>query len=545
MKLISIAQMRAIEAEANTAGLTYDQMLQNAGLALAQVIANEFKDDVHVLYAVGLVGTGNNGGDTLVALSALVSAGWAASIYLVGARPPADPLLQKLLDQNIQVVHSEQDAQFEALDELLSQAEVLLDGVLGIGVQLPLRPEIARVLGHVAGLEKRPTVVAVDCPSGIDCDSGECAPEVIPAALTVCMAAVKQGLLRAPAFEYVGQLHAVDIGLPAGLKALDEVTNSVVTQAQVTALLPLRSKFAHKGTFGTALIAAGSINFTGAAFLAGKAAYRSGAGLVRMAVPGSLHTSMAGQLPEVTWLLLPHQMGVIAEAAAEVLLKNLDKADALLIGPGFGQEETTRVFVKRLFGMTNPSLYHLGAGNFGFLPRSDSQPETEAQVNVKLPPLVVDADALKLLAKLPDWAEQLPPLSVLTPHPGEMAILTGLTVEEIQANRVEIAVRFAGQWNQVVVLKGAITVIAAPGQGARLIPVATSALARAGTGDVLSGIIVSLLAQGLPPFAAATAGAWLHAYAGLEAEAYLETPTSVLASDVLESIPSVLARLHR
>jgi NAD(P)H-hydrate epimerase len=126
-----------------------------------------------------------------------------------------------------------------------------------------------------------------------------------------------------------------------------------------------------------------------------------------------------------------------------------------------------------------------------------------------------------------------------------MAILTGLKIEEIQADRVNTAVRFAGEWNQVVVLKGAITVIAAPGQGARLIPVATAALARAGTGDVLSGIIAALLAQGLSPFDAATAAAWLHAYAGLEAETYMETATSVLASDVLESIPTVLAHLHR
>ncbi len=545
MKIISVAQMRAVEKEADAAGLTYDQMLQNAGLALAQVIANEFKDNVHVLYAVGLVGSGNNGGDTLVALNELTSAGWAASVYLVGSRPAADPLLQELLDHNVQVVQSEKDPNLETLDELISQADVIIDGVLGTGVQLPLRPEAARVLGHVSNMAQRPAIVAVDCPSGVDCDSGACAPEVIPATLTVCMAAVKQGLLRSPAFEFVGQLHTVDIGLPENLKSLLEVKHEVVTQAQVTKMLPVRSKFAHKGSFGTALIAAGSINFTGAAYLAGKAAYRSGAGLVRMAVPGSLHTALAGQLPEVTWLLLPHQLGVIAEAAAEILLKNLDQANALLIGPGFGQEDTTKGFLKALLGAGQIARLSHGAASFGFLPQSQTTPQAKAPAGSKLPPLVIDADALKLLTKLPDWPAQLPPLSILTPHPGEMAVLTGLSVEEIQANRLEIAVRFANEWNQVVVLKGAITIIAAPGQGARLIPVATAALARAGTGDVLSGITVSLLAQGLPSFDAATAAAWLHAYAGLEAEAYLETATSVLASDVLESIPAVLARLHR
>jgi NAD(P)H-hydrate epimerase len=545
MKLISVAQMRAIEQEANAAGLSYAQMLQNAGQALAQVIAGEFKDDLHVLFVVGLVGSGNNGGDTLVALGELVSAGWFASVYLTGTRPPDDPLLQSLIDRHIQIVSCEQDPDFETLDELLSQADVLLDGVLGIGAQLPLRPELARILGHISGLATRPPVVAVDCPSGVDCDSGACAPQVIPATLTVCMLGVKQGLLRPPAFEYTGKLRTVDIGLPTGLKTMAALHHQVVTQAQVAELLPVRSKFAHKGTFGSALIAAGSINFTGAAFLAGKAAYRSGAGLVRMAVPGALHTALAGSLPEVTWLLLPHQLGVIAEAAAEVLLKNLEKASALLIGPGFGLEDTTRGFIKQLLGFGKKAGPGQGAAGFGFLTQAEAQSETGTAGSPELPPLVIDADALKLLAKFPDWAAQLPPLCVLTPHPGEMAILTGLSVEEIQADRIETAVRYAGLWNQVVVLKGAITVIAAPGQGARLIPVATAALARAGTGDVLSGITVSLLAQGLPPFDAATAAAWLHAFAGLEAEHYLDTPTSVLASDVLEAIPAVFASLQR
>jgi ADP-dependent NAD(P)H-hydrate dehydratase / NAD(P)H-hydrate epimerase len=542
MKLVSVAQMRAIESEANTGGLTFDDMMQHAGEGLAQVILGEFKDEVHVLYAVGLVGTGNNGGDTLVALSKLVDSGWSACAYIVGSRPAQDPLISDLQGKNIQVYTSGQDLEYDTLDELVSQADVLIDGILGTGIKLPLKPEVARILGHIAAIKDLPSVVAVDCPSGVNCDTGECAPEVIPADLTVCMAAVKQGLLRFPAFEKIGQLQVVDIGLPEGLKSWSEVKAQVVTQAETTDLLPKRPQSAHKGTFGTALVVAGSINYTGAAYLAAKAAYRIGAGLVRLAVPGPLHLALAGQLPEVTWLLLPHDTGVISEAAAEVLLKNLDKADALLIGPGLSLEDPTANFIRRLMNRRPSSKGH---GAMGFLPAGEGKiaAEKSSSSEQTLPPLVIDADGLKLLARLPDWPKLLPPGTVLTPHPGEMSILTGLPVSEIQADRLKIAVRFAEEWNLVVVLKGALTVISAPGQGARVIPVATPALARAGTGDVLSGIIVGLIAQKMAPFEAAIAGAWIHAHAGLEAESYLESSASVLASDVLESIPMVLSTL--
>ena len=539
MKILSVAQMRTVEKEADASGLSYEKMMQNAGEALAAMILEEFKDEEQQLTAVGLVGSGNNGGDTLVCLSTLVEAGWAASAYLVGKRPKDDPLLARLQEKEIQIVSGSEDSNFEALDDLVDQSDILLDGVLGTGIKLPLRAEAAEVLGHLSARKDLPLVIAVDCPSGVDCDSGACAPEVIPAAVTVCMAAVKQGLLRFPAFEKVGKLAVVGIGLPDGLKSWKKSDYAVVAQAEVARLVPPRPMTAHKGTFGTALVAAGSINFTGAAYLAAKAAYRIGAGLVRLAVAGPLHTVLAGQLPEVTWLILPHNTGVIAESAADILLKNLDKADALLIGPGFGMEDTTGEFIRRLLS-EEPS--HTAHGNIGFLTAADSKAK-KAPPDPILPPMVVDADGLKLLAKIPDWDKLLPKNSVLTPHPGEMAVLTGLKIDQIQSDRVEIAVKYAKEWNQVVVLKGALTVVAAPDKRARVIPVATSALARAGTGDVLAGIIAGLMAEGVATFDAATAGAWIHAHAGLEAEAFLEGSASVLASDVLESIPAVLSKL--
>jgi len=304
----------------------------------------------------------------------------------------------------------------------------------------------------------------------------------------------------------------------------------------VKAVLPDRPKDAHKGTFGTALVVAGSVNFTGAAALAGEAAYRIGAGLVRLAVPSPLHAVLSGLLPEITWLLLPHETGVIAENAAELLFANLERVTAILIGPGLGQEHTTGQFMRRLLAVPSTEARHVGLGFLSNSPGKQTRP-------LALPPLVIDADGLKLLAQIKDWPQLLPKDTILTPHPGEMSVLTGLDVADIQADRLEIARKYAGQWGQVLILKGAMTVVADPAGQVYVIPVATAALARAGTGDVLAGLIVGLRAQGVSALDAAIAGAWVHAQAGLAAIDLVGHPASVLAGDVLASVPEVLREL--
>ena len=537
MKLVTVSQMQAIERDADAGGLTYEQMMENAGHGLADIILDLYAGETE-LEVLGLVGAGNNGGDTLVALAALAAEGWKARAYLVKRKK--DDLVKRFLEAGGEVLSKENP--FVQLAQAIETADVFLDGVLGTGVKLPLKKEVAELLSEVNdvldGMSESPLIVAVDCPSGVDSDTGEVADEAIPADITVTMAAVKQGMLKLPAFEYIGEPKVVDIGLPADLPSFQDLRTEVADEESVAAFLPERSLDSHKGTFGTALIAAGSVNYTGAVVLAGEAAYRAGAGLVTLAVPAPVHVALAGRFPEATWVLLPHEMGIISGNASEVFAKNLERATALLIGPGFGTEDTTKDFIENLL-RGKVSTKRVTAG-IGFVHK---QSEKQEQTNSELPPMVVDADGLKLLAKITDWQKLLPTPAILTPHPGEMSVLTGLSKEEIQADRQEVASRYAREWGHVVVLKGAFTVIASPDGRTTLIPVASPALARAGTGDVLAGLIVGLRAQGLEAFDAAVVGAWIHAQAGLYAADSLGTAISVLAGDVLDSISDVLSDL--
>jgi NAD(P)H-hydrate epimerase len=295
---------------------------------------------------------------------------------------------------------------------------------------------------------------------------------------------------------------------------------------------------AHKGTFGTALIIAGSVNYTGAAHLAGHAAYRVGAGLVKMAIPGLIYSALAGQFPEAVWLLLPHEMGVIKSDSAKIVQQNLDHVTAILMGPGWGLDDTTKEFLEKM--ITGKMQSEKSKSGIGFVMMDV---EVDGSLTGKLPPLVIDADGLKLLTRIKNWEQCLPKNSILTPHPGEMSILTEMPIQEIQNKRLETANKYAELWSQVVVLKGALTVVASADGRLCVIPVASPALARAGTGDVLAGIITGLVAQGIEPYEAAVAGVWIHAQAGIDACERVGHPAAVLAGDVLDAIPHVLARL--
>ncbi|MBI3243285.1 MAG: NAD(P)H-hydrate dehydratase [Chloroflexi bacterium] len=520
MKLVTTEEMRRLEAEAAAAGVSYATMMEHAGKAVADAIVERV--DPKTASVVVLVGPGNNGGDGLVAARHLTDAGATVKVYCLKPPEESDSKVVELRNRSIFLVDADNDTQSRVLRHSLGGANVIVDALFGTGARLPLRDKAAQVLRQAAGRagdgQRRPYIVAVDCPSGTNCDTGEVDGNTIKADLTVTFGAAKIGQYKFPAADYVGELIVADIGW-AGLPGLQAINLELADSARAKATLPERRRDAHKYTFGKTLIVAGSKNFVGAAYLAGAAAYRAGTGLVTLAVPDSIQPILATQLPEATWLPLPESSGAIAESAAEVVSAQLGKADALILGPGFGMAEVTLNFLRALLADFRSLA---GVWRFGSL---------------------VDADGLRLLAQIENWPSLLPKPAILTPHPGEMETLTGLSKEEIQADRLGVARKFAAQWGHVVLLKGAFTVIAAPDGKAAIEPFATAALAKAGSGDVLSGLIGGLLAQGAPPFEAAVAGAFIHGRAAEIAAETLGTTVSIVASDLLKAIPKAIATL--
>ena len=516
-RVYTVAEMKALEAAADRAGVSYATLMENAGRAVAEALLARLEDPGAHKCLV-LCGSGNNGGDGLVAAHYLSNAGLRVTVYC--ARPPddADPKVQRLRAKGLLLADSQNDQRGRVLTHLLQSATVVVDALFGTGARFPLGGASAEVLRE-AGLavrarQPRPFVVAVDCPSGLDCDTGALDPLAMPADLTVTFAGLKRGQCAFPGADALGELVVADIGAPDVPEA--QAGLEWVTADQARRLLPPRPRSAHKGTFGRALVVAGSVSYTGAAYLAAAAAYRVGAGLVTLAVPASLHPILAGRLPEATWLPLPEQNGAIAAEAAETVGPAFRASEALLLGPGFGTEVGTGRFLGRLLEGEAPRAW---------------------------PPAVVDADGLRLLARVAGWPQRLPPNCVLTPHPGEMAALTGLARDELQADRPGAAQKYAQAWGQVVVLKGAFSAIAAPAGRAALLPFATPALARAGTGDVLAGAIAGLLAQGVAPYEAAVLAGFLHGRAGELAARALGGTASVLAGDVLEGLSEALAEI--
>lgn len=531
MKMISVEKMKQLESAANAGGYGYEKMMLKAGENTAQVIhARYFCRELH--HATGLVGSGNNGGDTLIALTTLQKLGWTCTAFVIKAEEQQQPLIIELESHGGRVVP------LERLDEELRETHLILDGLSGTGFKGPMRPPYPDVLRKTAELCRGRIVVAVDCPSGVDCTTGEVCPETLKADLTVCMEAVKEGMLKFPAYPFCGELVTVDLGIPKKVLKEYESGDSIIDRNFVAANLIQRGAESHKGTFGHLVVCGGCVNYAGAPSLSARAAYRVGTGLVECAIPERIYEAVTANNLESIFTLLEDEDGVIAEQAAPTLAAKLDAASCLLLGPGIGREETTQRFLQRLLFESDGKKTPAGAG---FVPGSGTKTVRQAG---KFPPLVIDADALRLLSKLKEWWRLLPARAVLTPHPGEMSALTGLPVDEIQKDRSGTARRFAREWNQVVVLKGALTLVASPEGALAVLPFASSALAKAGTGDVLAGIIAGLIAQGVEPFMAAQAGALIHAGAATAVVKKQGGEASLLAADLVDALPEVMANLQ-
>ena len=515
MKIVSVAQMKAIEKSAFDAGIAYETMMEQAGGGVADWILAHLDAKRGV---IGLVGSGNNGGDTLIALTRMAEKGYRTQAFLVRPREN-DPLVGAYQDLGGNVLDLTARTPLDYLSAALTPGTILLDGMLGTGFHLPLRGALKALMAQIQEVvRRRPEiqVIAVDCPSGVDCDSGEVTSQCLKADYTLTMAAAKQGLLHEPANEYAGQIHLVDIGI-GGVEQYTSVPLPVLMDHSLaSSLLPKRPETGHKGTFGTCLVVAGTRQYTGAAYLTGKAAYRAGCGLVNVATRSDVRDSLSGRLIEAVWTILPEQGQGYHPSGIDLLRSPVEKAAALVMGPGWGVQAANQEFLEALLSILPNEL-----------------------------PTVIDADGLKLLTGIDQWWQKVPDQTVLTPHPGEMAQLTGLSIGKIQANRWEIASKYAGEWGVTLVLKGALTVIAMPGGELVISPISDSALGTAGSGDILTGVIGGLMAQGLNAHDSAILGVWLQGQAGIQAHHCFGDPACVTALDILNALPKATRQTKR
>jgi len=515
MKVVTSDQMREIERRAEMVGLTVEALMENAGRAVAEE-TKKVIGGIAGRRILILVGPGNNGGDGLVAARHFDDWGAEVNLYLCGQRPPQDKNFALTQERGINTVRGEQDKDLAKLDSLIFSADIVIDAIFGTGKKRPLQGLFKQALEKISeAKEKHPElmVIAVDAPSGLDVDSGSVDAGCPKADFTITLGYPKPGLFAFPGAEKVGKLIVADIGIPSSMA--EDITTELITPEWVKSVLPKRPKGANKGSFGRVLVIAGSINYIGAAYLACMGAARVGAGLVTLATARSLQPILAAKLTETTYLPLPEaEEGIIASEATTVVQKNLPNYDVLAVGCGLGQSPSVVEFVRSLLNLPKAGI----------------------------PALVLDADALNILAQTPQWQHKLKGDVILTPHPGEMARLTGLTVEQIQQDRLGTASKLAIDWGKTIVLKGAYTVVAAPDGRAKICDVANPGLASAGTGDVLTGAIAGLLVQGLPLFEAAACGVYLHAQAGEKVQERLGD-AGMLASDLLPVLPQLIREI--
>ena len=513
MKLVTGAEMRELEAAAVAAGISESQLMQEAGLAVAQE-AWMLLGTLEGRHIVILAGPGNNGRDGLIAARHLNEWGAGVAVYAPLGHTRDDDL-DELTSREISVANGADDADGGQLDELLASADLVVDALLGIGnsraldAGSPIGVALTKLAAARLGFNP-PKVVAIDLPTGVDADSGAADPLTVPPDMTVTFGLPKVGMYQSPASALVGRVQVIDIGIPKA--AQDAVRLELLTARWAREALPRRPVDANKGTFGKVLVIGGSQRYIGAPRLAATAAYRAGAGLVTIACPAALIPSLAPALAEATWL--PQEQsdaGTLRGEAAILLRSRLHEFSTAVFGPGLGDTDDTR------------SLTWALLPDFGIeLSRG----------------CVIDADALNALASMPDATERTPANAVLTPHPGEMARLLGTTVAEVQSRRLAAAREAADRFGCTVVLKGAHTIIAGPGGRASLSPFSNPLLATAGSGDVLAGVIGGYLAQGLEPFEAASLGVYMHGAAGESLRLELGE-SGLLASELADRIPRV------
>jgi NAD(P)H-hydrate epimerase len=506
MRLVNAAQMREVDRVAiEDWGIPGTVLMENAGAGATRALLSHLPP--HPGPIAFFAGPGNNGGDAFVMARHLLNQGYQAITFLTfspdNARGDAAVNL-RILQQMTDDIHlcTSLDT-FEKWRPRLQQCSAIVDGLFGTGLTRDLSGWYLTLIKQLNALTQ-PYKCAIDIPSGLNSDTGHPQPISFRSDLTTTFALPKLGMAMPHAQDAIGKLDIIDIGVPHPILAQSPFEATLQTPEALQTEWPIHPINSHKGTYGHLLVLAGSEGKTGAALLTGQAGLRMGAGLTTLAADPATSQQLQGRVLELMCETIPNTI------TPQSLNALLDKKSALVAGPGWGQ-------------------------------KSDKHTLLQTVLQTFEGPLLLDADALNLLAQQPTLLQQTKCQVILTPHPGEMGRLLQTDTKTIQRDRFSAAKQAAQQYQAIVVLKGANTIIATPQGEAWINSTGHPGLATAGSGDVLSGMIGALLARKWEPTLAARAGVCIH---GMVADSLLPThgKSSLIASDILHAIPNVMAQ---
>jgi hydroxyethylthiazole kinase-like uncharacterized protein yjeF len=515
VKLVTASQMQELDRRAiEECGIPGIVLMENAGRGAAELLARHFPEAYTRSIAI-LAGGGNNGGDGFVIARHLKNWGIPVKVYLFSSidavKGDANTNLRIWLAMGGELVEVIYKGDFAGIKKEFSKASLMVDAIFGTGLHSEVKGFLKDTISFVNSLPQ--PVMAVDIPSGLDATAGKVWGEAIRADLTATFGLAKIGQVIEPGAAHVGQLEVVDIGIPRHLIEEAAIKTFLLGPDELAMdLLDPRPAQSHKGDYGHLFVLAGSPGKTGAAAMVCSGALRTGAGLVTLGIPASLNPILEAKLTEAMTAPLPDAgSGYLVANSVERIHQLLDGKTALALGPGISTDAQVQEVIVKLI------------------------PETTL-------PLVIDADGLTALGSRSEILKQGKGSVVLTPHPGEMARLVGITTEEVQADRIGVAKSCAASFNSIVVLKGNRTIIATPKQEVYINATGNPGMASGGTGDVLTGMIGGLLAQGLLPLEAAKWGVFLHGLAGdLAAKEIGEIP--LIAIDIIDYLPDALAEV--
>ncbi len=510
MKVVTAQEMRDIDRKAMTdfkiPGVV---LMENAGIQVVRAVLEKLPF-VQGRTVTIFAGRGNNGGDGLVAARHLFNMGADVKVLMLGnsEKIAGDAALNleiwKRMGQKVYSVTRMDD--INAVRLFLAKTDIVVDAIYGTGFKGVVKDYAGRVIDAVNACDR--PVISVDIPSGLEADTGRVNGPCIMAGLTVTFGLPKVGLLLEPGASCAGELMVADISLPASLLKDNQIKCNMIDENMVRGWLPFRTTSSHKGDYGRVLVVGGSLGMAGAACLTAEAVIRAGAGLVTLAVPEGIYNPVASKLTEVMVVTVPQTLeGTPAKEALPVIGDMLERAEVLAIGPGLSTNPETTELVRAIVARSNR-------------------------------PVVLDADGLNAFVGHTDLLSKARKPLVITPHPGEMSRLAGMSTEAVQQDRLQQARRWASAWGAVLVLKGAKTIVASPDGTTYINTTGNPGMATGGSGDVLTGIVAGLLAQGMDPAEAAAAGAYLHGAAG-DAAAREKGMMGLVAGDILTALPGV------